>query len=259
MNILMIGCGKMGGAMLRCWQEIDHLSFTVADPADQDLPAAVTHVRSDKEIDNKAFDLVVIALKPQIVPEAMPAYSRFLKEETCVISIAAGLSLQKLTGILGNRPLVRVMPNLPALIGEGVTGLYANKQCEAGHKHVATNLMEAVGMALWVDSEDELDRLTAVSGSGPGYIFQVMESFVAAAEELGFPSNVARDLVIRTLSGAANMAAATDESLSTLRQSVTSKKGTTEAGLNVLRQDGMLDNLFGATTFAAYKRAVELR
>lgn len=259
MNILMIGCGKMGGAMLEQWAQAGQDQVTVVDPADIEVPEGVTHVGGADALGGLTFDAVIIAMKPQLIPSVLGQYRDFRAPEGVFVSVAAGFSLQKLTLLLGNQPVVRAMPNLPAVIGEGVTGLYANKLCSEDHKANVSRLMDATGLSLWVDSEDQLDRLTAISGSGPGFVFQLIESYVAAAESLGFPPKVARDLVTRTITGATSMAATSGDSIEDLRASVTSKNGTTEAGLSVMRHDGVLDKLFGATTAAAYRRAVELR
>ncbi|WP_417461121.1 pyrroline-5-carboxylate reductase [Kordiimonas sp.] len=259
MNILMIGCGKMGGAMLRRWCDACGHSFAVVDPAMPDLPPAVRVESELSALSSQVFDMIIVAIKPQMIESVLPDYKGSLKNGGVVVSIAAGFALRNFSKILGDVPLVRVMPNLPALIGLGATGLYANALCSHGQKNTVEELMEAVGRAFWVNSEDELDKVTAVSGSGPGYVFQIIESYIAAAEDLGFKADEARALVLQTILGATEMANRSSEAISALRESVTSKNGTTEAGLNALNGDGALDTLMKQTTDAAYKRAIELQ
>lgn len=259
MDILMVGCGRMGGAMLKRWSTRKDISFTVIDPASPPLPEGVRASKDGRGLGSDLFDMIIVAVKPQMIEAVMPAHKVRLRDGGCVVSIAAGFSLAGLKAVMGGAPTIRVMPNLPAMIGKGATGLFASDDCSADQKASVTELVERVGKAVWVRSEDELDRLTAVSGSGPGYVFQFIESFIAGAKDLGFSDKDARTLVIQTMLGATEMAAGTDAPISDLREGVTSKGGTTQAGLDQLRQDHVLDLLMKSTTAAAYARAVELR
>ena len=259
MDVLLIGCGKMGGAMLNRWLEQTGHKFTVVDPAAEQLPAGAELLRHESDLDQRQFDMVIVAIKPQMVDDVLPAYEKHVAPGGCVVSIAAGCSMKRISALMGDAPTIRVMPNLPALIGLGATGLYASTDCSASHKAQVTELINIVGESFWVESEDDLDRLTAVSGSGPGYVFQFIHSYIEAGKELGFAPETARNLVLQTIIGAAKMAAASDQSAVELRNSVTSKKGTTEAGLNALNEGGALDELLKQTTQAAYQRALELQ
>jgi len=259
MDILMVGCGQMGGAMLNSWAGLEDMSFTVADPAELKLPVGVWHVQSPATLASKQFDMVIAAVKPQMMADVMPAYVPRLKADGCLVSIAAGYSLESLEAIFPDHGIIRVMPNRPALIGRAATGLYANERASVAQRDAVETLMDATGQFVWVQSEDQLDRLTAVSGSGPGYVFQFIESFIGGARELGFSEQDARKLVVQTMLGAAEMAAGTDAPISKLRESVTSKGGTTQAGLDQRREDQALDQLMANTTAAAYARARELR
>ncbi|WP_417451323.1 pyrroline-5-carboxylate reductase [Kordiimonas sp.] len=259
MKVLLIGCGKMGGAMLRRWVDNTNHAFTVVDPFANDLPDSVSLVRDAGELGEQCFEIIIVAVKPQMVADVLPAYQKHITGGGCAVSIAAGCSMARISGLLGDVATVRVMPNLPALIGRGATGLYAGDSCTAQHREQVTTLIDSVGKSFWVNSEDELDRLTAISGSGPGYVFQFLHSYISAARELGFTEETARALVLQTVSGAAKMAEQSDQSMEELRNSVTSKNGTTEAGLNVLNANGTLDELLKHTTDAAYKRAIELQ
>lgn len=259
MNILLIGCGKMGGAMLRQWVRHDNHTFTVADPAATDLPDGVNHVSKATDLPSGTFDVVLIAIKPQMIAEVMPDYIHALKNDGAYVSIAAGASVASIGKVVGDVPIVRVMPNMAALVGLGVSGLYANDRCTAQQARDIAALIDQTGTCIAVDNEDQIDRLTAVSGSGPGYVFEMLRSYVASAEALGFDHDTARALVFDTVTGTVEAARQSDQSLEDLRIAVTSKNGTTEAGLNQLMRDQDLHNLFHDTLQAAYTRAVELR
>lgn len=259
MEILLLGCGKMGGAMLKQWRQNPANRFTIADPAAPDPGAGVSLVRGPDELGEARFDAIIVAVKPQMIADVLPDYTFALKPGGCVISIAAGTSVASLEKILGHVPIIRVMPNLPAMVGHGVSGLYANDRCSAEQRDAITALIDETGVCVPVDSEDRIDRLTAISGSGPGYVFEIIRSYIAAAEELGFTHDEAKTLVLGTIGGAVETARQSDEDAETLRNSVTSKNGTTEAGLNQLRADGVLDDLLRRTVNAAYARAQELR
>ncbi|WP_339743802.1 pyrroline-5-carboxylate reductase [uncultured Maricaulis sp.] len=259
MQILLVGCGKMGGAMLRRWLGTNIVQFTVAAPNGGSVPDGVRHVRSAAELGDQVFDMLIIAVKPQMIDDALPPYMAHLAPGGCLVSIAAGYSSARLTTLVGDHPVIRLMPNLPAMIGQGVNGLFANALCEAVHRDAATALAEATGSAIWVEDEDKIDRITAVAGSGSGYVFEIARSYAAAAEALGFDTATARTLVLDTLAGAIEMARQSDQPLETLRNDVTSKNGTTQAGLGALMRDGQLDALLENTIKAAYARAIELR
>jgi pyrroline-5-carboxylate reductase len=259
MNILLIGCGKMGGAMLRQWVGNDGNRFTVADPAISDLPEGVRHVSKATELTVAEFDVVLIAIKPQMIAAILPDYAHSLKPDGCFVSIAAGCSIGTIAGIVSEKAIVRVMPNLAAMVGLGVSGLYANRNCTEQHRARVTALIAETGTCIQLSSEDEIDRLTAISGSGPGFIFEVMRSYVEAAKSLGFDDETARVLVMDTITGTVETARQSSETLEELRNSVTSKNGTTQAGLAELMRNGALDVLFHKTVQAACNRAAELR
>ncbi|QXT39052.1 pyrroline-5-carboxylate reductase family protein [Gymnodinialimonas ceratoperidinii] len=259
MKILLIGCGKMGGAMLRQWVKHEGKTFTVADPAPQDLPEGVAHVTKATSLPEAEFDAIIIAIKPQMIADLLPDYLPAMKPGGCYVSIAAGCSIATLRDIVGDAAIVRVMPNLAAMVGMGVSGLYANEACTERQVEEITEAIAQTGRCVRLSDEDEIDRLTAVSGSGPGYVFEIMRSYVEAAKRLGFDDETAGALVFDTITGTVETARQSDASLEDLRNSVTSKNGTTQAGLDALRRDGLLDQLLDDTTQAAYRRAVELR
>lgn len=259
MNILLIGCGKMGGAMLRQWTSHGEHSFTVADPAASDLPDGVAYVSKATDLHPATFDVILIAIKPQMIADVLPDYARTLKDGGTFVSIAAGTSVASIAKVVGDAAIVRVMPNMAALVGMGVSGLCANDRCTPQQAQGIVALIDQTGTCIRVDNEDEIDRLTAVSGSGPGYIFEVLRSYVAAATALGFDDETARKLVFDTVSGTVEAARQSDLTLTELRDSVTSKNGTTQAGLAVLMRNAELDTLFHGTLQSAYARAIELK
>ena len=200
-----------------------------------------------------ACDAMVLAVKPQQMQTALEPLAGRLDRQL-VISIAAGTRLADLSRWLGGHALlVRTMPNTPALIGAGVTGLYADPAVDARGRAVAERILAAAGKTLWVASESMMDAVTAVSGSGPAYVFYFIEALAAAARELGFSAEQARLLSIETFVGAAALAAGTSEDVGTLRARVTSKGGTTEAALNSLDADAV------AAAIGRAVRAAEVR
>lgn len=258
-DILMIGCGKMGGALLGHWMAGEE-SFTIVDPALDAAPAGARLVADPADLGDARFDVVIVAIKPQMIDEVLPGHAARLAEGGYALSIAAGCSAARISRAMNDAPVVRVMPNLPAAVGQGVSGLYAAPDADPAQLAHAKALMERAGAVVTVDSEDKLDRATAVAGSGPGYVFEIARTYVAAAEELGFSREEARTMVLGTMAGTVAMALADGaEDLGSLRISVTSKGGTTAAGLAALNGEDELSRLMRATLNAAYERAVELR
>ena len=233
----------MGGALLKAWAANTAHKFTVADPAKPDLPEGVSQVDSVEQLGD----------------QVLPGYLSRLSPDGEISSIAAGYSAEKLAGHAPGRSVIRIMPNLPALISKGVSGLYAHGEVPETASCEIEELALCSGTIVWVDSEDMLDRLTAVAGSGPGYVFEMLRAYVEAAQELGFSEEDAKKLVLGTVRGTLELAQESDLSLKDLRNNVTSKGGTTAAGLDALNGTGKYSALIGETLLAAYERAVELR
>ena len=255
----MIGCGKMGGALLEHWMEGDE-KFTIVDPMLESAPAGARLVPSREEIADEKFDVVIVAIKPQMVDDILPDYAPMLAPGGYVLSIAAGCSIERLSRLMNGAPVVRVMPNLPAAVGRGVSGICPGKGAGGAQLAHSEAMMRRAGSTITVDSEDRIDRVTAVAGSGPGYVFEIARAYVAAAMELGFDEQEARAMVLGTIEGATAMALEPDApALEELRNSVTSKGGTTAAGLDALNGDNLISKRFREVMDAAYKRAVELR
>jgi len=207
----------------------------------------------------EASDIIVFSVKPQVLRAvALELADAVQEKRPLVISIAAGVrsdSLEKWLG--GNLPLVRVMPNTAALIGSGASGLFANPRADQPARDIAESVMRAVGVVAWVENEEQLDTVTALSGSGPAYFFLVMEALEQAAIESGLPADVARLLTLETAYGAAKMALENGEEPAVLRQQVTSKGGTTERAIAVMEENGLRD-IYKKAIFAAAERSAEL-
>lgn len=249
----------MGGALLSHWMDGGE-AFTVVDPMLDAVPDGARLVRDRFDLPEAPFDVVIVAIKPQMIDEVMPSYAGLLAEGGYVLSIAAGCSIARLSRLMGDAPVVRVMPNLPAAVGKGVSGLCAGPGAEGAPLTHARDMMQRTGTAVVVENEDMIDRVTAVSGSGPGYVFEFARAYVEAAIAQGFAPEDARAMVLGTIDGAVAMALADqDADLAELRNSVTSKGGTTAAGLAALNGDGELSQRLRETLEAAYTRAVELR
>jgi len=218
----------------------------------------VTTVEDNADLAGKA-ETLVLSVKPQNMTDALGSIKDTIGGETLVISIATGIKVANITAVLGNMAIVRVMPNTPALIGEGASALYANEQAKSLLEQ-ALSIFSSVGKAVVVDNEDLIDAVTAVSGSGPAYYFLLMEEMVKAGVELGLPEDVAKDLVLQTAKGAGLLAVEADkngESPAELRRKVTSPGGTTEAALKTLAANDYSRLISDALT-AACNRSKEL-
>ena len=266
-TITFIGAGNMARSLISgLIQDKTDLNIRVSDPNKEAL-SSIQKINPEIEAyqDNtaaiKGTDVVVLAVKPQIMQVVCePMLKAIQTEKPLVISIAAGVGIKKMSQWLGGESLaiVRCMPNTPALVQSGMTGLYANDHVSEEQGNLAESILRSVGSTLWLDDEDKLDAVTAVSGSGPAYYFLVMEAMQNAAQKLGLSAEEARLLVLQTAFGAAKLALESSDDASVLRQRVTSKGGTTEAALNELINGGLPD-LFEAALKAAEMRSKELK
>lgn len=207
-------------------------------------------------------DIWVLAVKPQVMSEVMAQVKPFLTDQTLILSVAAGIPMASISQWLGEGAcawpyVVRCMPNTPALIGAGAMGLTALSSVTTSQKQAAHAIMESVGVVVWVSSDSEIDAVTALSGSGPAYVFRFIEALIDGGVALGLSPDHARSLALATLSGATALAQASDEPLATLRERVTSKGGTTAAALDVLAEHHFYETIQQAMQ-AAHKRAGEL-
>jgi len=263
MKIAFLGGGNMAGALIGglLAQGFDAGAISVIEVSESARKrlAAQHGVRASAAPDAATLDsdTLVLAVKPQDMRSALASLGAAAGSKL-VISIAAGLRLADLSRWLsGHRRLVRCMPNTPALIGAGITGLYALPEVSAVEKQQAARILGAVGEVVWVDDEALLDPVTAVSGSGPAYVFWFIEQLAEAGVKLGLPQEVAAKLALQTVLGAAKLAAQSGEAPGTLRERVTSKGGTTEAALRVFAEEGLAERLLRALE-AASRRGAEL-
>lgn len=264
-GLLLVGCGKMGGALLTGWLDRGLAAdrVTVLDPMglpDSLAGKGIRHLSDSAEIpDDSRFDVVVLAVKPQQMETLLPRLSASVADGCVFLSIAAGKTLAFFAGHLGaEAAMVRAMPNTPAAIGRGISVLCASKQVGAAQKDLCAKLMAAAGAVEWIDDEGLMDAVTAVSGSGPAYVFLLMECLAKAGVEAGLPEDLAARLAQETVSGAGELARRAEEIPSVLRQNVTSPGGTTAAALEVLMAADGLQPLLTRAVAAAAARGREL-
>ena len=264
-HIAFIGAGNMAGALIGglIADGIPAERIVAADPSTEKCQvlaktAGIRTTQNNQEAAELA-DILVFAVKPQILkPVAESLTPQIRERQPLVISIAAGIRTESLMAWLGgNCALVRTMPNTPAMLQAGATVLYATPEVSAPQREQAESLMRAVGLTQWIDDEDLMDAVTALSGSGPAYYFLVMEAMESAARVLGLPDRVAHLLTLQTALGAARMALESSDSPQVLRTKVTSPGGTTERAVEVF-EDGELRSLIEHAMRAARDRSVEL-
>ena len=262
-TIVLVGAGKMGSAMLEAWLALGlpPASVVVLEPQPSrelgtltsrglQLNPAITAAREASAI--------IVAVKPQVAPEVVPTLRPYFGAGTVLVSIMAGRTLGFIEGALAQRAaLVRAMPNTPALIGAGISGLYAMSGVDGEGRTRASSALEAVGGILWCEREEDLDSITAVSGSGPAYVFYFIEALEQAARDLGFEPTQARRLALATFSGATRLAEQSDSEPAVLRAQVTSKGGTTERAIAALDNATVKAAIVDAVRAAA-ARACEL-
>lgn len=264
-TITFIGAGNMARSLiLGLLQDQANVALRVADPDQHQLDAIRQHwpdvmTTTNNQEAMQGADVVVLAVKPQIMRDVAENLAETAqRSRPLIVSVAAGIREQSLNRWLGgNLPVVRCMPNTPALVQAGATGLYANPQTSEAQRSQAESLLRAVGITLWFEDEASLDAVTAISGSGPAYFFLVMEAMQAAAEQLGLSAEDAHLLIVQTALGAARLALESNDLPAELRRKVTSKGGTTEAAIKVLT-DGGLHALFAQALQAAENRSREL-
>ena len=259
-TIVLAGAGKMGGAMLTGWLAggLDPKRVVVIEPhpSDDIATLAAKGIRLNPK-DIGAADTLVVAVKPQTFREAGPALKPFVAPSTLVVSIMAGITIAALREVCGGS-VVRAMPNTPAAIGRGITVGVAAKDVSAAQRAVADGLLRAIGAVEWVDDEILMDAVTAVSGSGPAYIFLLAEELARAGVEAGLPEALATKLARETVAGSGELLHRSEDSSATLRKNVTSPGGTTAAALEVLMGDGGMQQLMIRAVAAATKRSKEL-
>ncbi len=263
--IVIVGVGHMGGAIARGLIAAGlGERLILIDPALKQADtrayrkAGATTGAGASALEDTNPEALILAVKPQMMPQTAPAYAKSAGD-ALVISIVAGTQIESLRHWLGApKAIVRAMPNLPASIGKGITAAHATRTTSAAQRKLAERLLRAVGDLVWLEGEELLNAVTAVSGSGPAYVFLLAEAMAAAAERLGLPHDVAATLARKTIEGAGALLAANPAAPADLRRSVTSPGGTTEAALKVLTSDGRFERLLGEAIAAANARGFEL-
>ncbi len=265
--LLLVGCGKMGTALLRGWLEhgLSKEDVIVVEPAVAGRGAlgaelGIKVVASPDEIGADFHcRAAVFAVKPQMMGDVLPIYAERMTAGTLVISIAAGTSVERFERAFGDAtPIIRAMPNTPAAIGKGVTALFANPKADTGQRNLAEALMAAVGAVHWIDNEALMHPITAMSGGGPAYVFLLIETLAKAGIANGLPEELAWPMARATVVGSGALANTSEDPAATLRRNVTSPGGTTEAALNVLMAADGIQPLFDRAMSAATHRSEEL-
>ncbi|HWJ74533.1 MAG TPA: pyrroline-5-carboxylate reductase [Kaistia sp.] len=261
--LVLIGAGKMGGALLAGWLAggLDPKAVTVVDPSPPPETAelmarhGVTHRATPP--DGITARVLLIAVKPQMMGAALPAVRALAGPGTVTVSIAAGTTVATIEAALGGA-IVRAMPNTPAQVGRGATGLFANEGTTDADRVLVEALLGAVGITGWVESETLIDAVTAMSGSGPAYVFLLAEALTEAGIKAGLPAELAARFARQTVSGSGELLHQSPLPPETLRKNVTSPNGTTAAALHVLMADDGLQPLLDRAVAAAKQRAEEL-
>lgn len=254
-GLVLLGCGKMGSAMLQGWlhRGLPASSVWVIDPAPSDWVQA-TGVNLNTPLP-KAPGVVIVAVKPQMMGAALPSLQALGNGNTLFVSVAAGTPIAQFAAALGPQtPIIRAMPNTPAAIGQGITALIGNDHVSDAQRDMADALMQAVGQTVRLSDESQMDAVTGVSGSGPAYVFHLIETLAAAGVAQGLPAGLAMELAKATVAGAGALAQSADQDPAQLRVNVTSPNGTTQAALEVLMNE---TNGFPALLTQAVKAATD--
>ncbi|TXM70473.1 pyrroline-5-carboxylate reductase [Methylobacterium sp. WL12] len=262
-SLTLVGAGKMGGAMLESWLaaglDPHHTTVVEAHPTEALRVLCTARGLALNPATVAPAAILVVAIKPQGFPDAAPDLDRMVGPDTVVLSILAGKTVADLAGRLPSaRAIVRAMPNLPASIGRGATGAFANAAVTPERRDAVAALLSANGLVEWVGSEAEIDAVTALSGSGPAYVFLMVEAMAEAGIAAGLDPQVAARLARATVCGAGALLDASDLPASELRRNVTSPGGTTAAALDVLMRADALSPLVREAVAAAQRRAGEL-
>lgn len=263
-TVTLVGAGNMGGAMLRGWlaNGMDASQVTVIDPAPSQAMndyLKEVGIRCEASADSATFtDVLIVAVKPQMMEKVLPSLAPLVGDNTVIVSVAAGTKLETLTAPFSNPAAIRVMPNTPSLVGRGMSVGCPNSAATESHRQQVALLLQAIGHVEWVNDESLIDAVTAVSGSGPAYVFYLAECMAAAGVKAGLPQDLAMTLARETVSGAGELLRQSEDDPTTLRTNVTSPGGTTAAALEVLMADNGMSELFIKAISAAKRRSEEL-
>ncbi len=267
-NITLIGCGKMGSALLKSWLNNKIInSVTIIDP----YPVNIEYNQDDiniykytdlidakQKINNS--DCVIFAVKPQMMNNLCEKLTTIINKSSLLLSIAAGQKISNFEKYFGkSQPIIRTMPNTPAAIGAGITAAIQNNQLSDKQLEISEKLLSSVGEVVWLENEEQMDIVTAISGSGPAYIFLLIETLTNCGKKQGLPTEIAEKLAKHTVIGASLLAKEEiDIPASTLRENVTSKGGTTQAALEILMSENGIGKIFEKAIKAATARSKEL-
>ena len=266
LKLCLVGAGNMGGAMLGGWLSAGHdpAAIEVIDPNPPEAMAKLitdygVAMLSSAEVANRP-DLIVVAVKPQIVGAVLPGLASVVDGENALLSVAAGTTIQALTAPFADKHprVIRAMPNTPAIVQRGITVCVGNDRVDDGQRDAVTQVLSAIGEVEWVDDEALMDAVTGVSGSGPAYVFHLAEALAQAGATAGLPPSLAAKLANATVSGAGELMRQSHLSPAVLRENVTSPNGTTAAALEVLMGDGGFPQLLEQAVAAAAHRSREL-
>ena len=264
-TLVLVGAGKMGGAMLEGWlrQGADPKKIVALDPSPPAEVKALLEnhgVRLNPDVAGIAdAEVILVAVKPQLMEEVLPRVVCLGASRPLVLSIAAGKTIASFERHFGaGTPVIRTIPNTPAAVGRGITAMVSNPHVSPAQSLLARTLLSAIGEVVTVEEESLIDAVTAVSGSGPAYVFYLTECLAAAGEKAGLPADLAMQLARATVAGSGELMRVSGQPAAMLRQNVTSPKGTTYAALQVLMAENGLQPLFDRAIAAATKRSREL-
>lgn len=264
-KLVLVGAGKMGSAMLTGWLEAgvraDQVVIFDPAPPPETMELISTHAIPHNPAPESVsgVEVILLAIKPQMVDEVLPAMASLAKEAPLIVSVIAGKTIAALKAHMGEQtPVIRTIPNTPSAVGRGITAMAAGADVSTAQVKLASALLSAIGEVVSVDDEGLIDAATAISGSGPAYVFYMTECMTKAGMDLGLPADIAEQLARATVAGAGELMRQSGTAAGILRENVTSPNGTTYAALQVLMADGALEPLMKEATKAAEARSREL-
>ena len=264
-SLLLVGGGKMGSALLNGWLSnglqpenvvlVDKDSEILSSFSDIGISTVLSPLKIGPDF---SADIIFFAVKPDLVAEVSNSYKKFVSNGTLLISVAAGVKISALEVHSGSIPIIRAMPNTPSSIGRGITAVCANNKVISHQKKICEELFRAVGDVVWISEESHMDAVTAVSGSGPAYLFLMIECLSEAGISIGLDPDISYKLALETIAGSSELARNDSEPPNILRENVTSPGGTTEAALDILMSENGLKSLLDKAVKAAYQRSKDL-
>lgn len=261
--VLLVGAGKMGTAMAAGWIRagLPGASLTLVDPAPHESVVAFANSAGANlrpDLPAEPPRVIVLAVKPQVMGDVLPSVKPLAGPDTLIVSIAAGISISRFAEALETERIVRTMPNTPAQLGKGITGAVAAPGVSAEDRAIAQALLQAAGEVVWLEGEEQIDALTAVSGSGPAYVFYMVEAMAVGGQKLGLSAEQSMKLARQTVIGAAALLEEDPAEAAQLRKNVTSPNGVTQAALEILMAEDGLGPLMERVLAAAKRRSEEL-